>query len=300
MESDAPHGSKPCVTIIVNPERSAEADELTELLGEYDHLDVDVVRPSDAADIGASVRGAVADGADIVAAVGGDGTQRTAAAAMIDSRSTLAVVPGGTVNLLGRVLGIESVADSAAAISSGVSRTIDTGVVNDETFVLNASSGYDADVMHRVDDGAKRWGRLGYFVAGLRELRVHRPRRVTVVVNGAERFAGRAMGVVVTNVGQRASADFTLAQGSAFDDGLLDVVVHRCDTVTSMLRAGWALARERDPDPDDLITEHGSEIQVVWGVEMRSQRDGDQCGDDSSFHHEVATASLRVCVPAET
>ncbi len=287
--------TQPSIAIVVNPERSDELHNLLDALG-VSRSDVDVLEPDDADGLESAVSDVVGR-IDVVAAIGGDGTQRIVASVLKGSRTALAVVPGGTVNLLARVIGTSSVERAAAAIQSGRRRTIDTGAVDGETFVLQASTGYDAAVIRSVDDSAKRWGRLGYFVTGLRELRAHRPRTVEVIVDGERFFQGRALTVMVTNVGERGSPDLTVARRSAFDDGQLDVVVQRCDTAWGMARTIWALMRDRDPNSDDLVLGHGRSIDVRWSVPVAAQRDGDSTGMVTETHHEVAAGSLIVCVP---
>jgi diacylglycerol kinase (ATP) len=296
------HDSRVDLAIIVNPERAQAAEQLLDALERQPtgaggaSRSVEVLRPPDTAHLATAIA-EVAGRADVVAVVGGDGSQRTAASVLAESGTALAPVPGGTVNLLARVLGIDSVEAAADAIDGGGRRTIDLGAVEGETFVLNASSGYDADVIDNVDDASKRWGRFGYFMAGVQQLAEARPRRVTVTVDGEEWYRGRAMSVIVTNVPQRGSAAFHLAQDAAPDDGVLDVVVQRCDTPSSMLRAGWALVRDRAPDSDDLVTIHGRVIDVHWSGVVMGQRDGDSTGVGVSFHHEIVPAALTVCVP---
>jgi diacylglycerol kinase family enzyme len=301
------------VTIVVNPERSDAADELLATLG--DELgEIDVRRLDDAADLAAEIHAAADDGASVIAAVGGDGTQRTAAAVLRGTGTSLAVVPGGTVNLLGKVLGIESVDDAAAAIRSGLTRSFDVGLVGGdgdgdagdggrggtgEEFVLTATTGYDAAVMHDLDDGAKRFGILGYFATGLRRIRRQRPRPVRVRVDGEEAYRGRAMGVLVANVAQRASPRFTLAPDAEPDDGRLDAVVLRCDTVRGLVRAVGALLRDRRPDEDDVVFAQGRSIEVVWDRPVWSQRDGDEAGEGTRFRYEVAPERVTLCVPPD-
>lgn len=280
------------VVVVVNPERTEVVDELLALL--EGRADVEVVEPDD--DLVGSIR-AAADGADTVAVVGGDGSQEAAASALAGTGTALGVVPGGTVNLLARILGVGALEPAVAAILDGPTRTIDLGDVDGSTFVLNASSGFDAAVMRRVDDEAKRWGRVGYFVTGIREFVSHRAGRTVVTVDGQEFFRGRAMTVMVTNFGQRGSADFTLAPGSAPDDGQLDVVVQRCDTAPTMARAIWALRHERTPDPDDLLVGHGRRIDVRWAQPTMTQRDGDASGAAREIRHEIRPAQLLVRCP---
>jgi diacylglycerol kinase (ATP) len=280
------------VAVVVNPARSDVVDELVALLD--GRVDVEIVEPDD--DLAGAVRSA-ADGADTVAVVGGDGSQEAAAAALAGTDTALGVVPGGTVNLLARILGVGSLDSAAAAIADGRTQTIDLGDVDGSTFVLNASSGFDAAVMQRVDDGAKRWGRVGYFAAGVRELVSHRPGRAVVTVDGREWYRGRAMTVLVTNFGQRGSADLTVAPGSAPDDGQLDVVVQRSDTVPTMARTIWALLRDRTPRAVDLLVGHGRRIEVRWARPTTTQRDGDATGTAREIVHEIRPAQLRVRCP---
>jgi diacylglycerol kinase (ATP) len=284
----------PSITVVVNPDRRAELEQFLEALG---GCEPDVVEPDGFDEFTEALKNAAAS-SEVVAAIGGDGTQRTAAHALKGSDAALAVVPGGTVNLFARVLGIESIEDAASAILGGECRVLDTGLVDDDTFVLNASTGYDAAVMQRVDDSAKRWGRLGYFATGVRTLSMHRPRHVEVTVDDEVFYAGRAMTVMVTNVGERGSADFTVAPGSAPDDGRLDVVVQRCDTAPTMARTIWALQRGRTPRTEDLLVAHGRAIDVQWSVPTPAQRDGDATGEVVGAHHRVDPDSLTVCVPA--
>lgn len=297
--------SQPSVAVVVNPERREELEQFLAAVGERAVLEV--VEP-DGFDEFTRALSDAAGSFEVVAAIGGDGTQRSAAHELKGTGAALAIVPSGTVNLLGRVLGIGSIEDAAEAVAHGHRRTIDTGLVvtgysdgtgaeTSETFVLQASTGYDAAVMERVDDGAKRWGRLGYFVTGVRTLRSHRPRHVRVRVDGGTRFSGRAMSVMVTNVSARGSADFELAPDSAFDDGRLDVVIQRCDSARTMLRTMWALSRERTPRPDDLLVEHGEAVEVEWSTPVPCQRDGDAVGRCATARYRIDPASLTVLVP---
>ena len=202
------------------------------------------------------------------------------------------------MNLLARILGVDSVESAAAAIMAGTVREIDLGEMDGETFVLNASSGFDAAVMRRVDESAKRWGRLGYFASGLREFVSHGLEDVTVTIDGSDWFSGRAMTVMVTNFGQRGSADLTGAPGSAPDDGELDVVVQRSDSARTMARTIWMLVRGRRPRPEDLLVGHGRRIDVAWARPVAIQRDGDEVGRSESIRHEVRPGVLAIRCPA--
>lgn len=287
------------VAVVVNPERTALSQDFLDALRATE-VEVEVIEAEAADGLEDAVRRGVDGGAAVVAAIGGDGTQRAAACALRGTDVALAVVPGGTVNLLGQVLGITSVEDAVAAIAGGRTRAIDLGLRDGEPFVLNASTGFDATTMHDVDDEAKQLGRLGYFLTGWRALQQERPRPVVVEVDGRVAYDGRAMTVLVANFGQRASASFTLVPGAEPDDGVLDVLVHRRAGPVSLARAVVALTRGQRPSEEDVLTARGQEVEVRWSRPVWSQRDGDALQEPvRQVTYRVDAGAVRVCVPPE-
>ena len=80
-------------------------------------------------------------GAPRVAVAGGDGTLRTAAAALRGSSTVLIPVPAGHLNHFARRLGLETPEAAAAAAAHGAVRTVALGVVRDgrERVFLNTA-----------------------------------------------------------------------------------------------------------------------------------------------------------------
>ncbi|HUR70077.1 MAG TPA: diacylglycerol kinase family protein [Candidatus Thermoplasmatota archaeon] len=110
---------------------------------------------------------AVARGADVVVAAGGDGTVNAVAGALAGSDAAMGVLPLGTLNHFARDIGVPVDLDAAAAlIATGEPRRIDLGEVNGRIFVNNSSIGlYPAIVVDR-DAQRERAGR-GKWVAML-------------------------------------------------------------------------------------------------------------------------------------
>ena len=121
-------------------------------------------------------------GADVVVAVGGDGTVRTVASALSGTGHALGIVPIGTGNLFARNMGIP-VDDIDAALTvatSHGSRQVDVGrltLLDDETtdhghaFLIIAGIGFDALMIDDTDPELKKnisW--LAYFVSGVKNL----------------------------------------------------------------------------------------------------------------------------------
>src|ERR1700761_3589475 len=93
---------------------------------------------------------AALDGADLVVAVGGDGTVRGCAEGLARTGVPLAVVPHGTANLLARTLRIPGHPRAALAValdSGGVDRVIDLAVADEVPFTAMAGMGLDAAVV---------------------------------------------------------------------------------------------------------------------------------------------------------
>ncbi len=83
-----------------------------------------------AADSPALTRRAVAAGADLVVAAGGDGTVRACAEALAGTGIPLAIVPLGTANLVARALGVPARGDRALEVAfGGRDQLIDLGRV---------------------------------------------------------------------------------------------------------------------------------------------------------------------------
>jgi diacylglycerol kinase family enzyme len=102
--------------------RPTDVGRLRQQLGS-ERVDVQTVDP---AAIRQQVSAAAAAGEPIIGVAGGDGTLRTAAAALVGTRAALLCVPTGTLNNFARRLGIDSIAAAAAALRRP--RTIEIAV----------------------------------------------------------------------------------------------------------------------------------------------------------------------------
>jgi diacylglycerol kinase family enzyme len=117
---------------------------------------------------------AVADGVDLVSVFGGDGTTMQAAAALVGRETTLAVIPGGTGNLLAGNLRIPTHPVRAArALLRGRVVSLDLGRIEradgEHFFAVACGAGYDARVMAETSTADKhRWRFAAYVATTLR------------------------------------------------------------------------------------------------------------------------------------
>lgn len=117
---------------------------------------------------------------------GGDGTLRTAAAALIGSKIPLGVLPLGTLNHFAKDLGLSlKLEEAICAIANGDVARVDVGEVNGEVFINNSSIGiYPFMVLDREriqqEQGKRKWHAA--FYAAIRAMRKFPLRKLRVRV----------------------------------------------------------------------------------------------------------------------
>jgi len=201
-------------------------------------------------------RAAVEQGADVVVAIGGDGTVRAVASALIGTGVPMGLVPLGTGNLLARNLDIPvgSPLSALETVVRGHDRVIDVGWLTvvtaardtadddvratdgeEHLFLVIAGLGFDAAMVADADDGLKaRVGWIAYFVAGIKHLNGRRT-RVLVRIDESPATSTRLRSLLIGNCG-RLPGGLTLLPDAVLDDGWLDVAA--LDTRAGV--AGWA------------------------------------------------------------
>jgi YegS/Rv2252/BmrU family lipid kinase len=170
---------------------------------------------------------AAAAGAEIVLAIGGDGTANEIAWGLLGTSAALGLVPMGSGNGLARTLGIPLKPDRALAVlADAVPRAMDVGMINERPFLNVAGAGFDAQVGLDFHEHGRRGGRRGVFTyVWLSVLRTMNYRAESFVLDaGAQKFEGRAYIVAFVN-GRQYGGGAVLVPGARLDDGLLDVVV---------------------------------------------------------------------------
>jgi len=132
-------------------------------------------RPGGATELAERCREA---GADLILALGGDGTLNETANGMIGSEVPLAVLPAGTANVLARELGLPCRSAAAAArlaqfepLRIAVGRLHSAGQPRPRYFLLMAGAGFDGHIVYHLNLALKaRLGQLAYWVGAAKEL----------------------------------------------------------------------------------------------------------------------------------
>jgi YegS/Rv2252/BmrU family lipid kinase len=236
---------------------------------------------------------AVRDGMERVLVAGGDGSVCEAAGALAGTETALAVLPGGTGNLLALNLGLPT--DGAAAMRLALTAEpsrLDVGRANGTVFLIMAGMGLDAQLIQDADRELKdRLGALAYFVSAVRHLR-RPPARYTITIDG-QRFHRRAQTVLVANLG-RITGGVELVPGADPGDGRLDVAILRGRGVGELARFAWrTLLGRRRGDPG-LEIHRGRHIVIETGSPQPVQLDGNEAGPTTRLEVQVEPGALRV------
>lgn len=195
------------------------------------------VNPADMA------QAAIAAGADLVIASGGDGTISTVAGALIGTQIPLGIIPRGTANAFAAALGLPQLLPLRLAcqtILAGQTRTVDAALCNGLPMILLVGVGYEAEMVERATRELKQqWGVMAYLMAGWQVLDEQPLFDVDIEVEG-QTHQLQAGAITIANAAPPTSV---LAQGAGqviLDDGLLDLTIATAESklqaVTSLLQ----------------------------------------------------------------
>ena len=244
------------------------------------------------------VRSAVAEGTDLVVAIGGDGTVGACAEGVCDTGATLGVIPRGAANLFARALEIPFGFEAALAVAFlGSDRRVDVALANGQAVVTMAGIGLDAAVVAATSAASKHaLGWLGYGVATLPRLYDH-PHRFQVRLDGATAMTVDAQSVVVANAG-RLPTGLVPSPRSRPDDSLLDVTVLAPRGPFAWAALFWHMSQGgRRGGADRLASRQAGTVAISAEVELPRQLDGESITASSELVVRIAERALSVRVP---
>jgi diacylglycerol kinase family enzyme len=311
--------AKKRMLLIVNPYATTVSDRLKNLVvyalqGRYEVEAVATQAQNHATEIG---REAIDGGYDVVVAFGGDGTLNEVANGMVGTDLPVAILPGGSTNVVCRTLGMPNdVVDATEHLLSLADdwkpRKIDLGKVDDRYFVFACGAGIDASVVKRVDRNPTLKGNAGpyyYSWAGIssfyRKYLVN-PVRMRTHVSGHEPIEG------VTTIVQNsdpftyfASRPIRVCEGIAIDDGTLSMAVLKRAAqrdmptlINRLFSASRPAARHRQVAHFDDVT--SATVETVSKNKDGSPRplplqvDGDYIGERDRIELSIDPAALTI------
>jgi diacylglycerol kinase (ATP) len=235
---------------------------------------------------------AVSEGADVVVAVGGDGTVNEVVRGIAGSNAIMGLIPNGSGNGLARHLGIPLQLSKAIQVLNNQNiRTIDTATINDHLFASIAGIGFDAKVASRYERLGRR-GFMAYLHIVVTEYFRYRSRPYKLRIDGKQMEA-RAMLISLANSNQF-GYNTIIAPGADLSDGLLDIVIVE-KIPFFQIPAIMGLVYSKQIDKSRFVQIHkGREIFIEREKDKRVNIDGESVWMGKDLHIRVNPGSLRV------
>lgn len=162
-------------------------------------------------------------GAEVVVAMGGDGTVNEVAQGLVGGDAALGIVPCGSGDGLARGLGLPRDRRAAFEVAlTGVTSRMDVGYANDQVFLNVAGVGFDAAV-GQLFAARKTRGALGYVVKSVSLVWSYEAPYYEVACDEARR-SGRKFLIAFANAPEYGNGA-VLAPDADVRDGVLNVLI---------------------------------------------------------------------------
>ena len=267
---------------------------------------------------------ALAAGATLIIAAGGDGTVRAVAEALRGSDAGLALLPSGTGNLLARnlKLTLNDLDHSIESAFTGRDRDIDIArikierddrSVDEHSYLVMAGLGIDAKMIANPDDDLKaKAGWLAYVKAIALVFKDKNDLNFRYKLDQHKERHVRAHSIMIGNCGSL-PANILLMPDATVDDGVFDVLVLSPKGVfgwvqifTKVFWENGVLSRTKagrklpTKDVDALKYKTGTTLTLRLARAEEIELDGDGFGKAMAFKTWLEPGALKVRVPADS
>ncbi len=239
--------------------------------------------------------------ADLVIAGGGDGTVMEAMSGLIANERAvpLAIIPGGTADLLARAFGIGPDPETALETAmTGVAVALDVGYLpkQDRYFALVAGAGWDAQLIGDAPRASKdRLGRFAYVASGVKNLFTLKRSRVDLEIDGVQR-SFHAHTAMIFNVGAFPDLGIDFGRGVSPHDGLLDLAVVSAASAGGLARLAYQVFSRHVRNDRGITTFSASHIRITATPPLEVQIDGEPLGH-TPLDAEVRPGAATIIVP---
>lgn len=289
------------IYFIINPASGKEEPILSYINQVFDNsgTDWDVAitkRGTSAGDIARTLTGKT----DLIAVYGGDGCVTEVASVLCGTDIPMVIIPGGTANVMAKELGIPI--DTEAALNwlkDGQIQvnTIDMGSMNGHPFLLRINLGIMADMILQTDRKLKdSIGQLAYGITAIKTITDAEPVIYTIEIDGTA-TQETSVSLTVTNSGNIGIGDFALQPGISITDGLLDVILLKDASFTSLLKTAGSTLLQNETD----AIKHWQCKEVKISMDQEKTficDDREETAKELSI--KVVPASIKMIVPSET
>lgn len=240
---------------------------------------------------------AVAAGAQVLVAAGGDGTVSAIATQARRVKLPLGVIPSGTANLFARELNIPLVIEAAVEqIFQCHTRLVDVVLIDKHVYLCHISVGtYSLIASNTQSPAKKKFGRGAYIFNGLKLLFKKKHWTFQLEIDG-KRHVRRASTLMITNVGAMGAGNLRWTNEALPDDGQIEICVIRARTLKHYLKLffSYLSGREHPHLQETLIIR--SEARISSPSRLCVMGDGEEI-TQGDFSLKVEARALEVLAP---
>ncbi|HOB09816.1 MAG TPA: diacylglycerol kinase family lipid kinase [Limnochordia bacterium] len=233
---------------------------------------------------------------ETIAVVGGDGTVNEVLRGMWQTKSTLAVIPGGTGNDCARGLGIprEPVA-ALEAVLTGKTARMDVIQEKDRLFGINSTIGFPSAVLVNVNNRRDSWvkGSAAFFAAVVQTIRELKSYIASIVVDET-RLETDIAGVVLMNM-PWGGGGLMFAPQARYDDGMISVVIIKSVGRWELMRALPSVYSGKHVNHPSVEILQGKKVVIETEVPLIKSFDGDLHGM-TPYAAEIVPQAVSVVV----
>jgi len=233
---------------------------------------------------------------DLLAVYGGDGTVMEVARALHGSNTPIAILPGGTANVVAKELNLPLNIEEAIRLilsTEPVIQQIDMGMVNGCPFLIRVNLGILADMVTEASPEMKEtWGQFAYGITAFKTMQ-QEAKAFRMTIDGKQ-FIQEAVALTVTNVGNIGRKGYAFLPGISITDGWLDVIALDKADFTSLLKITGSMLFQTD----SAVLKHWKVKEMIIHMDQDESFLRDDTAETArELRISVSPGSLKVLVP---
>lgn len=230
----------------------------------------------------------------MVVAVGGDGTVNTTAKELINTGTSLGVLPTGSGNGFASNMGIPLRKSKAMEwICYPEFKTIDVGKVGDDIFLVSCGIGWEAVIATLFEDSKIR-GLLPYATATASTFLQYEPQEITINTEpDGWSYKGRPMLFSIANM-REYGVGISIAPDAKYDDGYLDVCLIPRHTLLDSIKYTPEMFRQKVDTVPGYIHHFAKKVIVSRPLTGNIHIDGNPVHAGHEITLEIIPGALKV------
>jgi diacylglycerol kinase (ATP) len=240
---------------------------------------------------------AAKEGAELVVAIGGDGTISEVLNGIDLKKTILGIIPLGTGNGFRHSTAIPGQWEEAlCGLSFWSPRLVDVGRVNKSLFLNVVGIGFDAAVEQLASGKYHSLkGFLAYVPAFIEELALFKHFKASLIYNNHDQLIEDSLLVLISN-GAYYGGQMCIAPQASIDDGKLDLtVIRKMQPTETAVLAAHALLK-RPLNHDSVSVEKITKITIAAENDVPIHIDGEVMGSQS-IEIEIIPKALKLLAP---